>query len=298
MLKNISKKIKMVFTEDGFTYGNCLLVEDDVRLLIDSGAGQALAEARPEGVDFLINSHHHYDHIRGNDSCTQAKVLLHPLEQKLLQAPQNLTASAGWEELMGYNNYFDPRNIGIRLEQTNRSWRIDEEIHDGQIIDCGQTKLIVLHTPGHSPGHCCFYFPDEELVFLGDICLTKVGPWYGDPQTNIDDFLKSIDRIIELHPKKLVTGHINTIISDNPQSTLIEYRDRILMREQQILQHLQKVPCTIHQLAEQHIIYRKHHTSFVLFWEKAMLKNHLQRLLNLELIELVEDGRYRIRKAG
>ena len=46
-----------------------------------------------------------------------------------------------------------------------KPWRIDGEINDGQVIDCGSTKFMVLHTPGHSKGHCSFYFPEEDLAF-------------------------------------------------------------------------------------------------------------------------------------
>lgn len=292
MLGTVNNRIQIVFTEDGFTYGNCLLVNDDIRLLIDTGAGRALNEVHLESIDTIINSHHHYDHIRGNDLCSKAKILVHPLEQPSMQSPGMTTATNGWEELMGDTNTIDPRKIGIKPESLTRYWRVDGEIHDNQVFDCGNTKLVALHTPGHSPGHCCFYFPDEDFVFLGDICLTKVGPWYGEPQTNIDDFIKSIDRILDLHPKKLATGHINIMVSEKPESVLTEYRDRILKREQTILKHLQKSPCSIHQLAEQHLIYQRHNSPYVLFWEKSMLRNHLEHLRNLGLVEPIEDGRF------
>ncbi|MGE5397355.1 MAG: MBL fold metallo-hydrolase [Chitinophagales bacterium] len=289
MLQKLSEKVSMVFAEEGFTFGHCLLVEDDVRLLIDSGAGKALQDAHPEHIDILINSHHHIDHIRGNDQCPNAKVFLHPLEQQCLREPEKLVAVTGWNELMG-EDLATSDNLGITMEQMVKSWQISGDIVDGQIIDCGSTKIEVLHTPGHSSGHCSFFFPEDGLVFLGDICLTKVGPWYGGPEADIDEFIDSINRIIDLKPEKITTGHMNKVSTD--YHDLIEYRNRIFKRENKILETLKQQPKSINELADQHLIYRLHPSVFVLFWEKYMLKNHLERLIRMNAIEKEEEGRY------
>jgi hydroxyacylglutathione hydrolase len=42
----------------------------------------------------------------------------------------------------------------------------DEEIQDGQMIEFGHDKLGVIHTPGHTPGSCCFLVKD--LLISGD----------------------------------------------------------------------------------------------------------------------------------
>ena len=39
---------------------------------------------------------------------------------------------------------------------------------DGQTLDIAGLSLDVLHTPGHTPGHCCFYLEDEGVLFSGD----------------------------------------------------------------------------------------------------------------------------------
>ncbi|NLB18817.1 MAG: MBL fold metallo-hydrolase, partial [Syntrophomonadaceae bacterium] len=175
------------------------------------------------------------------------------------------------------------------LATWTETWHVDGEIDDGQHIDCGKTKVVVIHTPGHSKGHCSFYFPEEDLAFVGDICLTKVGPWYGEPKTDLSAFMDSIDRIIELKPAKIVSSHVNEVIED-PIEILQEYRDRILQREQRIIKHIKKNPSTIDQLAAKHMIYREHQSPMILFWEKSMLKNHLDRLILLELVTELENG--------
>ena len=290
MLLKRGEKLFIVFNEEGYTYGNCILVDDDIRLVIDSGAGRELAKVQPEKVDILINTHHHYDHVRGNKFFTRAQILLHPVERISIKSVEKVTAIDGWNQLMPQDLYNRERvEEGVEPNSLTEEWRVDGEINDGQVIDCGSTKFMVLHTPGHSKGHCAFYFPEEDLAFLGDICLTKVGPWYGEAHTDPGELIASIDRIIELNPAAVVTSHVNQIV-DNPRPVLREYRDRILKREQRILKQLRESPQTIDQLAEKHLIYREHPSMPVLFWEKSMIRNHLERLVKLGLAEELDEG--------
>lgn len=214
---------------------------------------------------------------------------MHPIEHPCIQSLEKVLAVYGWDEMMNQDLYnlreLDPSSLP-------EPWRVDGEINDGQVFDCGSTKFIVLHTPGHSKGHCSFYFPEEDLIFLGDICLTKVGPWYGESQTDLGEFIASIDRIIEMGPAAVVTSHVNQVFS-NPRPVLTEYRDRILKREQRILRQVKDNPSTIDQLADKHLIYRQHPSLSVLFWEKSMLRNHLERLKKLGLVEEQEGGVYK-----
>lgn len=53
--------------------------------------------------------------------------------------------------------------------------RIDAPLSDGQTIEVAGSDLKVLHTPGHSPGGCCFHVPDLGTVFSGDT-LFNGGP--------------------------------------------------------------------------------------------------------------------------
>ncbi len=43
-----------------------------------------------------------------------------------------------------------------------------ENLADGQVLELAGLAFEVLHTPGHTPGHCCFYLADEGTLFSGD----------------------------------------------------------------------------------------------------------------------------------
>jgi glyoxylase-like metal-dependent hydrolase (beta-lactamase superfamily II) len=298
MIKKVGNHIKAIFTEDGFTASNCMLVEDDVHLMIDSGAGKILSDVNTSAIDILLNSHRHLDHVWGNDRMKKARILTHPIERMAMQDPLKIAAISGWEELMEEDIFKEAGPLGMLSERLRKPWRIDGEINDGQIIDCGKTKIEVLLTPGHTSGHCSFLFPGENLIFMADICLTDVGPWYGEDQADIDDFVASINKIIALKPAKIITGHRQEIIDQDIPARLGEYRDRIFKREERILDFIRDNPSTINQIAAQKMIYPEHPMIFVIFWERCMVKKHLDHLIKQGLVEKLEDGCYGARRVA
>jgi len=72
-------------------------------------------------------------------------------------------------------------------------------------------ELIAVWTPGHSPGHCCFYWPQRRLLFSGDHLLPKISPNIGlHPQSGADplaDYLASLARIDRLDVAMVLPAH-------------------------------------------------------------------------------------------
>jgi glyoxylase-like metal-dependent hydrolase (beta-lactamase superfamily II) len=163
-------------------------------------------------------------------------------------------------------------------------------IREGQILDFGTVKAHVLHTPGHSAGHCCFWFPEEEFLFSADICLTKVGPWYGEHYSDAGETADSIDRLIGIGPKRMASGHFRRLVTDCVPC-LSEFKSRIFDRDERIHNYLRANPSDIHSLAKEKLIYKNHPTDYVEFWEKLMLLKHLERLEGRGLVR-TESGVY------
>jgi glyoxylase-like metal-dependent hydrolase (beta-lactamase superfamily II) len=73
------------------------------------------------------------------------------------------------------------------------------------------SELEVVWTPGHSPGHCCFYWPSRRLLFSGDHLLPKISPNIGlHPQSGadpLDDYLDSLERIEQLEVELVLPAH-------------------------------------------------------------------------------------------
>ena len=77
---------------------------------------------------------------------------------------------------------------------------------DHDIIDIGGRRIEVIHTPGHSPGHMCFWEKERGYLFTGD--LIYKGMLYADyPSTDPEAYLASLEKVEPLSVKKLFPGH-------------------------------------------------------------------------------------------
>ncbi|NCB74057.1 MAG: MBL fold metallo-hydrolase [Clostridia bacterium] len=295
----ISDKINLELTEQGFTYSNWIYIDDEVQSIIETGMDEdGLQGLECSKIDLVINSHHHLDHTRGNNLFPRAKIMIHELEADILRSDDLFISYNSldlWDELMPGADVWEAfEEVGFN--GCNRSFkpfditRTVEPFADGQILDFGTVKAQVLHMPGHSVGHCCFWFPEEELFFSSDICLTKVGPWYGEHLADPDEMIRSIDRIIDLKPRRVVSSHIHEVIED-PTACLLEFKGRIVKREERVYNYLREHPSDIHALAAENLIYRAHPTNYVVFWEKLMLLKHIERLEKQGLVKQ-SDGTY------
>jgi glyoxylase-like metal-dependent hydrolase (beta-lactamase superfamily II) len=81
-----------------------------------------------------------------------------------------------------------------------------QELSDGDTIEVAGTVLQVLHTPGHSPGACCFHAPALGVVFTGDT-LFQGGP--GATGRSFSDF----DTIIDSISRRLLTLPLDTVVN-------------------------------------------------------------------------------------
>lgn len=299
MLVDISKQVKLVVSATGFTFCNCVFIDDDVKAIVDTGADKgSLDEIKPESVDLVINTHHHVDHIRGNHYFSNAELMIHALDYTPLTGEDEFLHYNSidlWGEIMPGLDYNQcSAQIGIEQDDIKKNFRMDKTFQDKDVIDLGRTSIEILHTPGHSAGHCVAWFPNEEFLFSGDICLTKAGPWYGEVYANPDDLIGSINKLIELKPRRLTSCHVNDIYEgEEVIKRLIEYRDRINQREERIYKYLLKNTANLDQITEQKLIYRMHPTAMVVFWEKLMLLKHLERLQLEGKVEKVESDMYK-----
>lgn len=68
------------------------------------------------------------------------------------------------------------------------------------------TALPIIHTPGHSPGHCCFYEPERKYLYTGDLIYSGcLDAFY--PTTDPETFWESVRKIQPLEKKRVLPGH-------------------------------------------------------------------------------------------
>jgi glyoxylase-like metal-dependent hydrolase (beta-lactamase superfamily II) len=273
----ITERIKFVEAPNKakFPYCHCLLIEDDKRVLIDTSFGpEHLQDLIKTPIDIIVNTHFHEDHILNNYHFPEAAVWMHPLD-----AP----GSRSLDTFLEYYGFADFGGEKLGQEFIDsidlHASPVHHEFVDGEILDFGHVQLRVVHTPGHTPGHCAFYQEKTGLLFSADIDLSGFGPWYAHRCSNIDDFIVSIQKCIALDPQIIVSSH-KGIITDDIPARLQKYVEVIYRKEDEIIDALQ-VPQTVAQLADRQIIYGADNslTPLLLWFEKMAVAQHLQRLI-------------------
>ncbi len=128
--------------------GDCLVIDPglDAEPLIEFLEEQHL---NPVAV---VLTHGHIDHIAGVAAIRKqfpgVKIFIHELDAEMLTKPlTNLSAMTG---------------VAFRTDPQ------DAALQDGDVIEQAGVKLLVFHTPGHTPGGICLYSQDDGVAFVGD----------------------------------------------------------------------------------------------------------------------------------
>ncbi len=75
------------------------------------------------------------------------------------------------------------------------SVRVNDRLSDNDILDIGDVRITVLHTPGHSPGSISLWIESEGILFSGDaVVQSGTMPIY----TDVDASLRTLERIRSL----------------------------------------------------------------------------------------------------
>ena len=74
-------------------------------------------------------------------------------------------------------------------------------------LNVGDLKFQVVHTPGHSPGSVCLYWPDKKVLFTGDVVFNQGVGRMDLPGGNGQNLKQSIRTISRLDVDYLLSGH-------------------------------------------------------------------------------------------
>lgn len=172
-------------------------------------AGLAAIGTRLEDVRGVLVTHLHIDHyglaprVREESG---AWVSLHPADAALLASYDEADFPARTLEMMrgagvpaGVLERHRERLAAIRGSRRRETPKPDILMEDGTRPGIPGWELTAIWTPGHSPGHLCFWEPRHRLMLTGDHVLPRITPNMPPPSAEHPDplgsYLRSLDRL-------------------------------------------------------------------------------------------------------
>ncbi len=176
--------------------------------IVDAGCGysnetllknMASCGVNPEQVEYLLITHCHFDHTGGAKALSgflQCKIIAHELDATYLEKGDNIVTAASW-----YGSTIQPFNVDTKISG------LHENLH------LGDRTIEAIHIPGHSPGSVAYLTESDGLkvLFGQDVH----GPLDPGLLSNREDYLKSLQRLIELEADILCEGHFGIFKGKN-----------------------------------------------------------------------------------
>ena len=164
-----------------------------------------------------------------------------------------------------------------------RNFVPERTLADGETLVIGDSTLRVLHTPGHASGHICLLIEEDHLLISGDHIINGSTVVIDPPDGNMNDYLASLRRLLELPLRFILPAH-GWVLGSPEQAirALIAHR---LGREAKVVRTLSEAgPSEIGALVPR--AYDDVSPSLHRVAERSLLA-HLEKLL--------EDGRVALR---
>ena len=162
-------------------------------------------------LKFILNTHHHFDHVGGN------------LELK---------------------NKYDLKVVGF-ADDKERIPEIDFLVRDNQIWSKDDFEAKIYHTPGHTSGHIVFHFYKEKKIFTGDTLFSLgCGRIFEGTYEQMFDSLNKIKKL----PKdtEIYCGHEYTLQNSKfclaNDSDNLKLKQKILKIEKRLKNNLPTIP--------------------------------------------------------
>ncbi len=187
----ITVKTHLAIADDGFETNTYIVTceETGETAVVDPSLSEEslIQKLEDKKVKYILLTHGHYDHIGGVNLVkekTGAKVVIHKEDEEMLC---DKNKNYGTDSTLIY---------------------ADILVEDGSELPYGNSKIKVLHTPGHTKGGVCYIFEDDRVLFSGDtlfrLTAGRTDLYGGDARTE----LMSLAKIAELDGDyKVYPGH-------------------------------------------------------------------------------------------
>src|SRR5262249_56952767 len=88
-----------------------------------------------------------------------------------------------------------------------------EDVGDGQTVTGDGVTLVPVHTPGHASDHLCYYLPEEQALFSGDLILNGSTSVIPEEDGDLGLYMDSLRRVQALGVRRIYPAH-GAVIED------------------------------------------------------------------------------------
>ena len=172
-------------------------------VLIDCGMNSEIIEdisdegLNPKDLNHCIITHCHIDHIEAchdlNEFIPEIKFYAHELDAKAIEElGHDQQTAASW-----YGKKYQPVKLYKRFTK------------DMETLILGNLEFKIIHTPGHTPGSISILVESQgkKVLFGQDIH----GPFYESFGSDLNDYQKSMQKLLEFEADILCEGHYGII---------------------------------------------------------------------------------------
>ena len=183
------------------TTNNCnsYFIDGKKKILVDPGHHSLFGHVKdhlsrlslsPQDIEIVIITHCHPDHMEGIKMfmSTSTLIAIHQAEIDFIKE-----VAPHYGEALGVSN-FEP----------------DILLQEGD-MKIGDLTFQVIHTPGHSPGSICLYWPEKKALFTGDVIFNQGVGRTDLPGGKGEDLRASIRKLSQLQVDHLLPGHGDVI---------------------------------------------------------------------------------------
>ncbi len=211
------------------THTNCVIIGETELAIIDPGVQDEAEQKR-----FSL----HLDDICEGVGGRPAAILLTHTH------PDHSSFAAGLSGRYGIPIHAHPESLA--------QFPGGRPLRDGAYLELAGVRpwrIRCLHTPGHHPGHLCFFEGTTRTLVCGDM-VANPGTIIIDPDAggDMDVYLKSLERLSGLEPALTVPGHGAPLIHAGGPALFRKTMEHRLMREEKVKKALDAGACSMEDL--------------------------------------------------
>lgn len=182
-----------------------LVIGNERACLIDTGLGveniRKIVEQITDLPILVTTTHVHWDHIGSHRYFDE--LVVHEKEADWLThfpVPLSVVKANLLRDDCAFPESFDSAKYTVFQGKASHI------LKDHDVIELGGRSLRVIHTPGHSPGHCCYYDEASGQLFSGDLIYSgTLDAFY--PTTDPIVFMHSIQRVQQLTVSRILPAY-------------------------------------------------------------------------------------------